>query len=254
MNEWNDILRVPERCLVNRKITKAFFKRNFELTLTDKNVLDKQIDGINWLASLNPENTNIPSFASEDVVYEEVQILTVTTSQADFDRDHVKIAEVIQKYIPYAILLCVSTAEQMVWSTCNKRGRQNDKTKRIIEKRFFSQIIDMQQQSQTQRDFLNSLSFSALAKTSLQDLYISYTERIFALQAASLNGTFALRTQERTQVDMLLLERLEALEQEVTTLAQKAKKETQLNDQVQLNLLIQNKRREITLLKNKILE
>jgi hypothetical protein len=74
------------------------------------------------------------------------------------------------------------------------------------------------------------------------------------LQAASLNGTFALRTQERIQADMLLLERLEALEQEVTTLSQKAKKETQLNDQVQLNLLIQNKRREITLLKNKILE
>lgn len=254
MNEWNEILKVPERCLLNRKITKAFFKRNFELTLTEKNVLDKQIESINWLASLNSENTNIPPFVSDDVAYEEVQIIIVTTSQADFDRDHVKIAEVVQKHIPYAILLCVSAPEKMVWSTCNKRIRQNDKTKRIIEKRFFTQVIDIYQQNKVQSDFLNSLSFSGLAKTSLQDLYNSYTERIFALQAARLNGTFAIRTQERTQEDMLLLERLDALEQEVATLAQKAKKETQLNDQVQLNVQIQNKRREITRLKNQILE
>lgn len=254
MNEWNEILKMPERCLLNRKITKAFFKRNFELTLTEKNVLDKQIENITWLASLNPENTNIPPFVSDNVAFEEVQIIVATTSQAYFDREHVKIAEVIQRHIPYAILLCVHTPEKMVWSTCNKRIRQNDQTKRIIEKRFFSQLIDIQQQNEVQRDFLNSLAFSGLAKATLQDLYNSYTERIFALQAARLNGTFAIRTQERTKADMLLLERLEVLEQEVATLAQKAKRETQLNDQVQLNVHIQNYRREIARLKNQILE
>ncbi len=254
MNEWNDILKLPERCLVNRKITKAFFKRNFELTLTDRNLLDKEIDSIHWLASLNPENTNIPSFISDDVTYEEVQIIIVTASQAEFDRDHFKIAEVVQRHIPYAILLCVCTPEKIVWNTCNKRIRQNETTKRIIEKRFFSEVIDTEQQSKVQSDFLKSLSFSALAKTSLQDLYNSYTERIFALQAARLNGTFAIRTQERTQADMILLERLEALQQDVSTLAQHARRETQLNNQIQLNLQIQNKRREITQLKNKILE
>lgn len=251
MRNWNDILKLPERCLLNRKITKAFFRRNFDLTLTDKNVLDKQIESISWLASLNPENMNIPSFVTDDVVYEEVQVIIVNVLPENFE-DHFKIAEVVQKHIPYPILLCICTPEQMVWSTCNKRIKQNDSRKRVIDRRFFSQVILIHDKSSAQHEFLNSLVFSALLKTNLQDLYNSYTNRIFALQAAALNGTFAIRTQERTLADILLLESLEHIAREVKMLGNQARKETQLSEQVQLNVQIQNKRREITLLINEI--
>ena len=64
MESLNQILQLPERCLVNKKITKAFFKRNFDLTLTERKLLDDSaiIIQIDWIASLKPNQINIEGF------------------------------------------------------------------------------------------------------------------------------------------------------------------------------------------------
>lgn len=248
----SDILQLPNRCLLNKKITKAFFKRNFDLTIVERLLLDKQITGIEWLASLSVENINVPSYLNENICYEELQIITVDYFGGNFETDHLKVAELIHKHIPYEILLCVFNEEQMVWSTFGKRINQKDTNKRIIDKRHFTEIIPLQDSTALQNDFLNSLAFSGLRKTNLYELYNSYTERIFALQASNLNSTFTVRTQSRTQQDMLLLEKIARLQQEIESLSNTAKKETQLNKQVNLNLQIQNKRSEMAQLKLQI--
>lgn len=92
--------------------------------------------------------------------------------------------------------------------TYTKRINQKDANKRIIAQRYFTEVIQLQEITALQNDFLNSLAFSNLRKTNLYELYNSYTEHIFALQASVLNSTFTVRTQSRTQTDMLLLERL----------------------------------------------
>ena len=247
-----DILQLPTRCLLNKKITKAFFKRNFDLTIAEKSLLDKQIVGIDWLASLSAENINVPSYLNEDITYEEVQMITVSYFGDNFVTDHFKIAELIHKHIPYAILLCIYNDEQMVWSTFDKRINQKDTNKRIIAKRHFTEVIPIQERTALQQDFLNSLAFSELRKTNLYELYNSFAERIFALQASNLNSTFTLRTKSRTQQDMLSLEKIARLQQEIEILSNTAKKETQLNKQVNLNLQIQNKRLEMAQLKLQI--
>lgn len=247
-----DILQLPTRCLLNKKITKAFFKRNFDLTIVERSLLDKQIVGIDWLASLSAENINVPSYLNEDISYEEIQIITADISCGNFEAEYLKIAELIHKYIPYAILLCIYDLEQMVWSTFDKRVNQKDANKRIIDKRYFTEIIPLKEKTESQNEFLNSLVFSKLSKANLYELYNNYVERIFALQASTLNGTFTVRTQSRTQSDRLLLKNIEKLQQEVEKLSKLVRKETQLNKQVNLNLLIQDKRREITQLKLQI--
>jgi len=252
MELWNDILQLPNRCLLNTKITKAFFKRNFDLTVAEKTLLDKQIVTTELFGFLNPENANINLYLTEDISYNEVIIVIASIAHDNFEADHVKVAELIHKHIPYPILLCVYNDIQMVWSTFNKRINQKDTNKRIIDKRYFTEIIPLQNKMALHNDFLNSLAFSDLRKTNLYELYNSYTERIFALQASVLNSTFIVRTQSRTQKDMLLLESIAKLQQEIENLSNTAKKETQLNKQVNLNLQIQNKRSEMAQLKLQI--
>jgi hypothetical protein len=53
MDALNTILQIPERCMVHKKITKAFFKRNFDLISGEKTLLDNLI-AIDWLASISP--------------------------------------------------------------------------------------------------------------------------------------------------------------------------------------------------------
>lgn len=249
---FTDILQLPSRCLLNKKITKAFFKRNFDLTIAEKTLLDKQLLSAELFATISSENANIDLYQADDISYNEVLIVFANMNSETFEADHLKVAELIHKHIPYAILLCVYNNEQMVWSTFEKRINQKDTNKRIIDSRHFTELIPLQECTVLQQDFLNSLAFSQLRKTNLYELYNSYTERIFALQASYLNSTFTVRTKSRTQDDMRLLAKIAVLQQEIEGLSNTAKKETQLNKQVNLNLQIQNKRSEMAQLKLQI--
>src|SRR5687768_2098149 len=101
MDALNTILEIPERCLVNKKITKAFFKRNFDLTSTEKALLDdfNAIAAIDWLASVSPASSNINPYKDQHYLFEEVQVITVYTSETDFERNRQRIEDLIQKYI-----------------------------------------------------------------------------------------------------------------------------------------------------------
>jgi hypothetical protein len=247
MDALNSILQLPVRCLLNRKITKAFFKRNFDLTTAERVLLDdfSAIESINWVASISPGNANIIAFKEDALIFEEVQVITVQTTTVDFERNKQKIADLVQKYIPYPILLCIYHAQAFVLNTCDKKVNQNDSSRRTIEKRYFTEDILLNDADKTRQDFLKSLNFINLDKTNLYTFYISYTQRIVSLQVAQLSGVYIPRTQSRTQEDILRLERIEELQKEIVGLDSQAKKETQLNQRVQLNLLMNEKRKEV---------
>jgi hypothetical protein len=254
MEKLNDILKIPERCLVAKKITKAFFKRNFDLTSQERVLLDDAaaVISIDWIASLSPVSSNVPLYKEGLEVYEEVQVIAVKTDGSIFERNKLKIAELVQKYIPYPILLCVYADTKFIFNTCDKRINQNDNAKRTIEKRLFTENINITEQSVAQQAFIESLEYANIDKTTLKTLYEGYSQRIVALQAAELSGMFILRSHSRTQQDMENLERIEAIEKEITLLQVQAKKETQMNQRVELNLKVQQKRKEVDQLKSLI--
>jgi hypothetical protein len=251
MDALNTILQIPERCLVNKKITKAFFKRNFDLTSTEKTLLDdvNAISGIDWLASVSPSNSNINPYKDEQYLFEEVQVIVAHTSGSDFEINHQRIAELIQKYIPYPILLCIRKDGTFVLNACDKKINQNDSNRRIVEKKYTTEPINKQEATERQQSFLSSLAFSELDKTNLKTYYDSYIQRMIALQTAELSGVFTPRTKERTQSDIETLEKIESLQKEIQVLQNQAKKESQLNKRILLNTEIQDKRKLIEQLK-----
>lgn len=246
MEGLNSILQLPDRCIINKKITKAFFKRNFELTSAERSLIDDShiIGDINWMASVSPTTSNIVAYKDDQFLIEEVQIISVLINM-EFERNYQKIAELIQKYIPYPILLFMFNINSFVLNTFDKKVNQNDSSRRTIEKRYFSNAIIKGNAGEIQKGFLESLKFANLDKTNLQTYYNAYTQRIISLQVSNLNGTFQPRTHSRTQQDMYRLEKIEQLNNEINSLKILAKKETQLNQRVQLNLTINQKRQEI---------
>lgn len=251
MVELNEILHIPQRCLVNKKVTKAFFKRNFDLTSAEKNLLDdfSIVKTIDWQASISPSTANIPAYSDNQQVHEEIVTISVYISDTDFDKNKQKIAEIIQKYIPYSILLCIYNDSVYSLNACEKRVNQNDTTKRTVETRYFTDNISRVNPTDIQRDFLAGMRFANLDKTSLKTCYESYIQNIIALKAAELNGIFTPRTRERSSVDLQNLQKIESLQKEIITLQNQVKKETQLNQRVAINTHIQQKRQEIEQLK-----
>ena len=214
MVQFNEILQIPQRCLVNKKITKAFFKRNFDLTSAEKNILEdfSIVKSIDWLASISPATANIPAYSDNQQLHEELVSISVYITEIDFDKNKQKVAEVIQKYIPYSILLCIYNDSIFSLNACDKRINQNDSTKRTIETRYFTDNISRVNPTDVQKSFLAGMRFASLDKTNLKTFYESYINNIIALKAAELSGIFMPRTKERSEVDLQNLQKIESLQ------------------------------------------
>jgi hypothetical protein len=251
LDQLIDILQIPQSCRVNKKVTKAFFKRNFELTTAERNILDDptQILQIDWIASVKPENSNIKAKSVDLSTFEEIQIFNLFTGCASAPGKK-KIAELIQKYIPYHILLCIFDDTSFVLNTCEKRINQNDSAKRTVEKFYFTNDIDYSSPSVNQKSFIDSMAFAELDKQNLKTFYDSYTARIIALQTSDYTGLFNIRKYDRCKLDVQYIENIIRLQTEIITLQNQAKKENQLNIQVELNNAIQVKRQEIITLED----
>jgi hypothetical protein len=143
LNNLTNILQLPESCIVNTKLTKAFFKRNFDLTLSDRKLLDdfSIVVTLDLLASIKTTNSNISSYSEDLMRYVEVLVIAVQTSNEEFEKSKIKIAELIQKYIPYPILLCVYCDNQYILNTADKRINRNEANKRTVEKSYYSENI-----------------------------------------------------------------------------------------------------------------
>lgn len=255
MIDWIlDILQLPDACLVDKKITKVFFIRNFELTNTEKAMLDdfQVVVGVNWIASIKPDNSNIPAFIDSDFTFEEIQVIAVQTTTKNFDKYKLKLAEFVQKYIPYHILLVVYCDTKAILNTCTKRINANDSNKRVIEKMLTSEDILPENLSPEVSAFIDSLKFFNQEKTNLKVLYDSYFQKLVALRTAEIKGEFAPRTSERSIQDVALMGQIDQLKTEIMQLQRTAKKETQMSKRVELNTLIHSKKQQIETLKKLI--
>lgn len=254
LNQIANILQLPESCLVNKKITKAFFKRNFELTLSERILLDdfSMVVSIDWLASISPLNANVPSIFEQDATYEELQIIVLQTNSEHLEKQSKKLIEFVQKYIPYHIILIVHDGSNFIWNACTKRINSTDNNKRIIDKSFTSELINHKQPNQKHIAFLENLNFTVLDKTSLKTVYGSSIQQIVALQTADIKGGYMPRTAKRTQQDVAYLEQITQIEKEIVTLNNLAKKESQMNKRVELNTQLQHKRKQIENIKQLI--
>jgi hypothetical protein len=250
--EYNQLFNIPERCLIEKKITKAFFLKNFDLSPDEKKVLNQSIVHIEWLASIKANSANIPSIINDLYAYEEIQIIICTVADNGNAVLNTKSITLIQKNIPYHILLILEDNDNFLLNTCDKKVHQVDNKKRTIEQYYTSIALSKLYKNDMMVAFFNTLNFDVLDKTNLETTYKSYTKAIIQLQSAIITGNYTLRKQSRTEQDMLVLLELEKLEKELLLLINDIKKQSQINQQVYLNVKIQNLKKKIEILKIKL--
>ena len=179
-------------------------------------------------------------------------MISVSTDSIEFDKNKSKIIDLIQKYIPYHVFLCVYSSKEFVINICEKRINLNDSNRRTIEKSLVTENILINNETDIQKTFLKDLSFENIDKHDLKSLYDSFSKSIVALQASNINGEFINRPIEQSKQDLERLERIKKLENEILQLQNQAKKESQLNTQVKINSEVQFRRKEIELIKEKL--
>ena len=242
---YNDIFKLPQRCVVNKRLTKTFFSKNFDLSSSEKKVLNDEIVKMEWIGSLKPSNSNIPKFESERYLFEEVQIMSCEV--VNLQKVYNLISEIFQKYIPYQIVLIIENSSEWILSLSDKRINLNDRTKRTVERYVHSPVLNKSEIGDYK--FLRTISFDFIKKSNLQSVYQSYINSVIQLKSSLITGVFNEENLERTEEDLKIIQTIEKIESEIISLKNQIKSESQLNFRVSLNVEIQTKKREIKRLK-----
>jgi len=227
-------LDIPDSCSLNKRVFKKLFEENVRLDVTDKKALKDDVADIRWLYTLKPTTINIPHYVDGQRDYPELAILLVTlVNTTRFKR----IADFMQRAIPYPLMLIFTYEDRIALSLTDKRINQADKEKLVVETSFETAWIDLNSPTTVQRQFLDDLSIRKLSFLHFYALYQGLCARVVAVNCASHSGRYVVPMEEGTnpQDRVLFLRELQKLEQTQAELRNRLKKETQMGRQIALN-------------------
>lgn len=230
-------LGLPEACSLGKRLFKKQFYEHGQLVAADKKAFVEDIEGIDWNYTLKPSTINIPKLEDDTHEYLEIAVLQVVLTAIE---RHARIASVIQKAIPYPILIVFVRGQHMAIHAADKRINRADANKIVVEASYDTGWIDTSTPSAAQDAFLSDFRATNFSYHTLFDFYQDAVGRIIALNCAAHSGQYAPPGETtKSKTDRLeALRQMEKLHQERIETRNKLKKEKNLGTQVNLNTRI----------------
>ncbi|MCK4620593.1 MAG: DUF4391 domain-containing protein [Desulfuromonadales bacterium] len=244
-------LAVPDSCFLGKRMSKRMFYENTQLNATDKKAFTDDIDRITWVYTLKPDTINISRYEDEEREYHEIAVVQVNLKKPN---RYKRIAEVIQRAIPYPMLLIFVDGSQVALSLADKRINRADKEKIMVEEFYSTDWLNLAAQREYESQFLASCAVKSFSYNHFLDFYSDLTGRIVALNCAAHSGRFTLDEVKagETSIRLKNLAELDRLQQENAALRGKLKKEKNLGTQIQLNTQIKQIADQINTIKTRI--
>ncbi len=234
-------LNLPPDTHVDQRIPKKLLLEQGAPTAADKRLIQDGIEEMVWLAVLKPANIGVPEYRDEVREYLEIAVLTVSFRAA---AKTARLIELIHRAIPYPVLLIAAEADALSLSLAHKRWSQAEAGKVVIESVCQTNLSAAP--TAAENAFLASLALTQLPRLNLFALYQGWNDRVAALDAARIVGTYA--PPNSAEYSAALREGLDThtqLQQELATLRALAAKEKQLARRVEMNLELRRLQREL---------
>ena len=236
-------LGLPSEARIDQRVPKKLLAEQGAPTAADRRWMQDGIEELVWIAALKPTNIGVPAFRDDAREYLEIAVLSLSLRTAKAAR----IVELIHRAIPYPVLLVTAPGETVSISLAHKRFSAGEGGKVVLEELHKTTPLVSGAPLPEESDFLASLALSSLPACDLFALYQGWIDRVTALEAARVTGTFAPPgTPERATALNDGLEEYARLTREIAVLRAQAKREKQLNRRVELNLEINRLKAELT--------
>jgi len=236
-------MALPDECFLGKRIYKKLFYENSNFGSTDKKAFREDIDTIIWQYSLQPSSIQIQSYDDSQREYEEIAILQVNLKTM---KRTSRIAKIIHRAIPYPLFIVFVFEDEFAVSLAHKRLSQSSREAVVIENQYMTNWIDLYNQTENQRAFLNSMSISQMPHTHFFALYSTLIERIIALDFAQYTNKYSLENDEFSQSKReKLLNDCSCLKEQIVAYKVDIKKETQFNRKVDLNIKLKEMQKKL---------
>ena len=221
-----DFLKIPDSCFIDNTIYKKLFYENADLSTSDKSLFTGTISKITWLYCLKSETINIAAYKDEVRDYPEVEVIEVLVHK---DYKLKRIAEIIMRTIPYPMVLIFKLEAKRKLYVAHQRTNQNDSSKNTIEEFIAT-------------DWLESDS-ALFAKLDIKQMrfanfYALYSDIVDTISIYNLSTIIPTDDNITGAEARELSAQIEDIEQEITSLRARLKKENQFNRRMELNIEI----------------
>lgn len=225
MDTYN-FLKIPDSCFIGNTIYKKLFYENADLSTRDKSLFTDTISKITWLYCLKPETINITAYKDEVRDYLEVEVIEVLVHK---DYKLKRIAEIIMRTIPYPMVLIFKLEAKRKLYVAHQRTNQNDSSKNTIEKFIATEWLDSDSALFAKLD-IKQMRFT--------NFYALYSDIVDAISIYNLSTIMATDINITGAEARELSAQIEDIEQEITSLRARLKKESQFNRRMELNIEI----------------
>jgi len=219
-------LNIPDSCFVGTTIYKKLFYENADLSSGDKSLFTDTINKVIWLYCLKPETINIPAYKDEVREYPEIEVIEVHLNK---DNRLNRIAEVIMRTIPYPMLLIFVLEDKRKLYMAHQRTSQSDSSRNTIEELISTDWLD------EGSALFPKLDIKQMRFTNLYTLYSDIVDAISIYKLSAIMPT----DDKITGIEARELSaKIEDIDQRISSLRSKLKKETQFNRKMELNIEI----------------
>lgn len=221
-----DFLNIPDSCFIGNTIYKKLFYENADLFTSDKSLFTDAINKVTWLYCLKPETINITAYKDEVRDYPEIEVIEVLVHK---DYKLKRIAEIIMRTIPYPMLLIFKLEDKRQFYVAHQRTSQSDSGKNTIEEFIATDWLD------SDSTLFAKLNIKQMRFTNFFALYSDIVDAISIYNLSTIIPTDDNITGAEARE---LSAQIEDIEQEITSLRARLKKESQFNRRMELNIEI----------------
>ncbi len=229
IHDFLDAVGFPDSGRIDKKIFKKAVYENAGLFKKQIEVIKNEINDIRWLYVLKPGTINIPVLKNEDFDYEEIQIIGITLKD---DKKKDVVASIIQKCIPYPVILLIEHEQKLAVSVASKRINKADVSKSVIDEEYITNWI-----SACAGDaFIQSLKPEKLSFKSLYEFYEDVIDRVKLFLLCDYKDDFNYEKKKVTARLFAVYQKIKELEESKRQLQRQIKKETDFAKKVKMNV------------------
>ena len=238
-------LAIPEACRLDKRLPKNQFYTLAKMNTAQQKSFASQVESITWTHTLKKSTINIPPFVSDTLEYIEVAFVHVKLHKKE---GYKKVSEVIHR-IPYPVVLFMTYNNALCCSVAFKHINQADVSKLTIDEYLYTEWIELSHPNDAQKSFLESLKSNRLSFENFHSFYADIGSRIVALEAAGLGAEFST---DDTSQKKPIIDKINKLKEQILSLRNTIKKESQFNTKVRLNMQVKELSAEIEILKRSL--
>ena len=226
-------LALPAATAINRRVPKTVFNEQADLSAADKRLLDSGLERLDWRSTIRPASVGLAAYEDEVRAYPQIVVMSARLRPgAGAER----LTTVIHRAIAHPLLLLCEAKDGVVLSVGLKRRHERETERVVVERTAASPLLTVAADpSPVTEAFLASLSLAGIGGRDLWTLHQGWAERIEALTAAGITGTFRLPHNEtEAEARRRGLAEHGAQVREIATLRKRAQAEKQLNRRIDL--------------------